>query len=227
MSNSEVKFGVTKIKKAKEVVSTPLWTSNATAAQLASFTEMLVSRNFQQSINYLVVQTSTTEWLVMHKNHLKITKQSKSHITKFKRVRVIQLINNECLHCSCCYFQRMLLPCSHILKLSQKIMATMCHLRWHKCYMFLFQCNSEVTDTMSKLRDHECIGVPIRNTSFFESAVTSRSISFPVSFYYCDMKAMQEIIQLHNKINNDNLQHNHLISMTYNLSMKQHLSIQK
>jgi len=208
MSNSEVKFGLTKIKKAKEVVSTPLWTSNATAAQLTSFAEMLVSRNFQQSINYLVVQTSTTEWLVMHKNHLKITKKTKSPITKFKRVRVIHLINSEYLHCSCCYFQRMLLPCSHILKLSQEVMATMCHLRWHKCYMFLFQRNSEVTDTMSKIRDHECIGVPIRNTSFFESVATSNSISFPVPLYDCDVKAMQEIIQLHIKTNTDNLQHN-------------------
>jgi hypothetical protein len=41
MSNSEA----TNIKKAKEVASTPLWTSNAKAAQLASFAEMLVSNN--------------------------------------------------------------------------------------------------------------------------------------------------------------------------------------
>ncbi len=83
MSNREVKFGVTKIKEAKEVVSTPLWTSNATATQLTSFAEMLFSRNFQQSLNYLAGDAE---------NHLKMTKQSKCSITKFKRFRVIQLI---------------------------------------------------------------------------------------------------------------------------------------
>jgi hypothetical protein len=66
MANSEVKCRVTKIKKAKEVVSTPLWTSNATVAQLTPFAERLVSRNFQQSLYYLVVQTCTREWLVVH-----------------------------------------------------------------------------------------------------------------------------------------------------------------
>ncbi len=49
----------------------------------------------------------------------------------------------------------MLLTCSHILKLSQQVLVTMCRLRWHKCFMFLFQHSCEVTETMLKLRDSE------------------------------------------------------------------------
>jgi hypothetical protein len=125
----------------------------------------------------------------MHKNHQKESKQLQSPITKFKRVHVIQLINNEYFHRICCYFHCMLLPCSHILKLSQDIMATMCHLRWHKCYMFLYQCSCEVSETMSKLFDHECIGVPIRNTTFFESIDTTVQCLF--LFHYIIMTVKQ------------------------------------
>jgi hypothetical protein len=69
--------------------------------------------------------------------------------------------------------------------------------------MFLFQRNCEVTDTMSKLREHECAGVPITNTTFFESITTKSPMSFPFQLYDRDKKTMQEILKLHSKTNNE------------------------
>lgn len=74
--------------------------------------------------------------------------------------------------------------------------------------MFLFQRSCEVTDTMSKLWDHECVRVPIRNTSFFESIDTTSAMPFHFSLHDYGITTTQKILKLLTMTNSDNLQHN-------------------
>ena len=56
--NSEVTHSIKKLKRAKDISATPLWTSSETRSALTSFAEMIVSSNFDKSKQYVAAQTS-------------------------------------------------------------------------------------------------------------------------------------------------------------------------
>ena len=74
--------------------------------------------------------------------------QTDSKITQFRRVRVVEVTQDSFLQCSCGFFARMGLPCKHILRITNTVTATMCHVRWAKQYLFQFGKNERITQML-------------------------------------------------------------------------------
>lgn len=93
------------------------------------------------------------KWLVAHPDFLQSDAvHNDSGITQFRRVRVVELIDDSFLQCSCVFFARMGLPCKHILRITNTVTATMCHIRWAKQFLFQFGNNDRVTDMLVKMQ---------------------------------------------------------------------------
>ena len=78
--------------------------------------------------------------------------QTDSEITQFRRVRVVEVTQDSFLQCSCGFFARMGLPCKHILRITNTVTATMCHVRWAKQYLFQFGNNERVTQMLTDMQ---------------------------------------------------------------------------
>jgi hypothetical protein len=78
--------------------------------------------------------------------------QTDSDITQFRRVRVVEVTQDSFLQCSCGFFARMGLPCKHILRITNTVTATMCHVRWAKQYLFQFGNNERVTQMLIEMQ---------------------------------------------------------------------------
>jgi hypothetical protein len=104
------------------------------------------------------------KWLVAHPDFLQSEAvHNDSGITQFRRVRVVELMDDSFLQCSCGFFARMGLPCKHILRITNTVTATMCHIRWAKQFMFQFGNNDRVTDilvTMQRIGLNNMLPVP-------------------------------------------------------------------
>jgi hypothetical protein len=102
---------------------------------------------------YKVVQVTDVKWLVVHPDFLQSdAEHNDSGITQFRRIRVVELIDDSFLQCSCVFFARMGLPCKHILRITNTVIATMCHIRWAKQFLFQFGNNDRVTDMLVKMQ---------------------------------------------------------------------------
>ena len=104
------------------------------------------------------------KWLVAHPEFLQSDAvRNDSGITQFRRVRVVEFIDDSFLQCSCVFFARMGLPCKHILRITNTVTATMCHIRWAKQFLFQFGNNDRVTDmlvTMQRIGQNNMVPVP-------------------------------------------------------------------
>jgi len=104
------------------------------------------------------------KWLVAHPDFLQSEAvHNDSGITQFRRVRVVELMDDSFLQCSCGFFARMGLPCKHILRITNTVTATMCHIRWAKQFLFQFGNNARVTDilvTMQRIGQNNMVPVP-------------------------------------------------------------------
>ena len=104
------------------------------------------------------------KWLVAHPDFLQSEAvHNDSGITQFRRVRVVELMDDSFLQCSCGFFARMGLPCKHILRITNTVTATMCHIRWAKQFLFQFGNNARVTDilvTMQQIGQNNMVPVP-------------------------------------------------------------------
>jgi hypothetical protein len=104
------------------------------------------------------------KWLVAHPDFLQSEAvHNDSGITQFRRVRVVELMDDSFLQCSCVFFARMGLPCKHILRITNTVTATMCHIRWAKQFLFQFGNNARVTDilvTMQRIGQNNMVPVP-------------------------------------------------------------------
>jgi hypothetical protein len=78
--------------------------------------------------------------------------QTDSCITQFRRVRVVEVTQDMFLQCSCGFFARMGLPCKHILRITNTVTATMCHVRWAKQFLFQFGNNERVTQMLIEMQ---------------------------------------------------------------------------
>ena len=181
--NSRVTHSLKKIKRAKDISSTPLWTSSGTRLALTSFAEMIVSTNLDKSRGYVAVQTSATAWSIIHKSHLGCSlgpyHVEGTPIPRFRRVYKVTLHFNKYLCCNCHFFSRMLLPCCHILHIVGDVSSNMCHIRWHKSYMFHYERQDEVSGTLKELAKFIPIGVPVEGTTFMLELLSSENNSFP------------------------------------------------
>lgn len=98
-------------------------------------------------------EVSHSKWLVAHPKSLQRDPlPNVSGVTQFRRVRVVEVVNVNNLQCSCVFFARMGLPCKHILRVTNTVTATMCHIRWAKQYLFQFGAHDHVTAMLVKMQ---------------------------------------------------------------------------
>jgi hypothetical protein len=146
---------------------------------------------------FVAILVSDTKWLVAHPNCIQNESlQTERCVTKFRRVRVVELINAAFLQCSCGYFARMGLPCKHILRITNTVSATMCHIRWAKQYLFQFGKNDYVTDlllTMQKVGQNNMVPLP-------SSLNLPSSTHYPSFLYDTTKEAAETMLLLHRHV---------------------------
>ena len=148
------------------------------------------------------------KWLVAHPDFLQSEAvRNDSGITQFRRVRVVEFIDDSFLQCSCGFFARMGLPCKHILRITNTVTATMCHIRWAKQFMFQFGNNDRVTDILVTMQQ---IGlnnmVPVPSSLQLSTADTYPSFLFDTSITDGDtmlfLHRHVEPVPMHQSLNN-------------------------
>jgi hypothetical protein len=73
----------------------------------------------------------------------------------------------------------------------------MCHIRWHKQYLFHYGTSTNIHDTLLKLTEIHPLGVPIQNTEWFNSYLNQLGINLPCPVGDCDDIIMTAIISAH------------------------------
>lgn len=123
------------------------WSISKTANVVTQFAESLIMNQTLLSDHYSVLQTKSRSWSVTphgnsHKDHVHqidfVANQHDSGGTNSGNTLVGYLL------CSCRYFERMGLPCRHIISLVKEVQPYHCDLRWNK-ELFHFQRVEEVT----------------------------------------------------------------------------------
>ena len=136
---------------------------------------------------------------------------------------MVRLING-CLFCTCSHYERHGIPCSHILRVTDKLVPQMCDIRWFKCYAEYFKHNEHVTKVLSSAVDNALPGVrweenidpgcnyPIAGTGTTEEEINEMTFMYnqwgrrvfvcgePISVVSDDTasaKAVEEQAQLH------------------------------
>ena len=69
-------------------------------------------------------------------------------------MRKVELINTNFLQCTCGFYARMGLPCKHVLRITNVLSETMCHIRWAKQYLFQFGKTEQVTNLLLQMQQH-------------------------------------------------------------------------
>ncbi|MGH7974363.1 MAG: SWIM zinc finger family protein [bacterium] len=76
-------------------------------------------------------------------------------IPNFNRVRVVTLVRDKLLRCSCGFFSRHDLPCSHVLCITDELNSKMCGLEWWKAYDRHFLKDESITkDMIEVIKSH-------------------------------------------------------------------------
>jgi MULE transposase domain/SWIM zinc finger len=134
---AEVKEQSTKNCLVRKADSTKLWSTLPTADKLTDFGEGLLQEQWKASANYKIHGPEGNKWLLLFDHWRKelvdsprsaVTvdlPQSARTIPSFWRVRVVQLCETtKELTCSCFYFERVGIPCRHILSVMRAVHAT-------------------------------------------------------------------------------------------------------
>lgn len=152
-------------QSATKCSKTPLWTNTTAANFLTDYAHRIVLSNLGRADTYYMVRCSNTKWLVCSK--VSINKLLSSNIgpnetcTKFVHIREVTLNTtaneNICkLHCSCCFYTRVGLPCVHVLKICETVEPSMCKVRWWKVYHYSYLNDNDVTEEINNYLDEEC-----------------------------------------------------------------------
>ncbi|MGH7954590.1 MAG: SWIM zinc finger family protein [Gloeomargaritales cyanobacterium] len=85
-------------------------------------------------------------------------------VPHFNRVRVVTLVRGKFLRCSCGFFSRHDLPCSHVLCITDELNSKMCGLEWWKAYDRHFLKDESITRDMIEVIKSHPPGVPVERT---------------------------------------------------------------
>jgi hypothetical protein len=115
---SKLKCGDTKVRNAASDTSRSLWSNLPTADHITRLGNSLLSTQWKASHKYIAMGPCNNSWLVMLDPNKKTKKSSSisNEIPEFQRIRTIERdCSTGVLNCSCNYFQRVGIPCRHIL----------------------------------------------------------------------------------------------------------------
>jgi hypothetical protein len=142
-------------QSATQSSKTALWRKHNTKNFLTDYAEHVVTNNFDRGSTYYLVRCDEEKWLVCSKFSLdkvmSCENTPKDVSPKFVHVRKVTLSRTShedtCqLHCTCSFYKRVGLPCSHVLLLCHKVEPSMCKVRWWKVYHYSYLNDYDVTE---------------------------------------------------------------------------------
>lgn len=84
------------------------------------------------------MKISRNKWLVVNKNYK--TEDNHSHIPSFVRVRIVDLVDETYLTCTCGGCQKFVMPCEHVFSVFMlqdiEISVENVHIRWWNVYAY-------------------------------------------------------------------------------------------
>ena len=158
------------LKVARQISTTPTWTTSETSMELTAYAEGLLHTQYMRGLNYVSVRMDETTWLVRYKgemddetqcdvNEEKEPSKKKtvphSPIPKFQHLHIIKLVHSKYLTCSCNFFERHGLPCSHLLCIIGKPSLSSCSLRWWAKYDYYYLRHDDITKKLDRIRERE------------------------------------------------------------------------
>jgi len=152
-------------RSATQSSKTTLRSSLTSSSFLTDHASHVLSESLSHSANYYIYSLTATKWLVAYKAAIDsmvdcASRNNGDGYTKFARVRVITqecTANENILHvqCSCSYYLRVGLPCSHILAMCHNIEPSMCKVRWWKVYHYSYLNDDAVTQEIDEFISQE------------------------------------------------------------------------
>ena len=124
-------------KAAADLDTVPTWSKSPTAPQITAYGETILMEQYQERNNYYLHRQDENAWLLMRKQGKKKPSLSELSVTKFKRVRKVELIG-EHLECSCRFYSRYGIPCRHILAINGLPSVEDIAVRWHRQYGYFY-----------------------------------------------------------------------------------------
>ncbi|MGH3054511.1 MAG: SWIM zinc finger family protein [Gaiellaceae bacterium] len=110
----------------------------------------------------------TTWWVHHAKNAVPNESLPSCTIPKFNRVRVVTKLQGKFLRCSCGFFSRHDLPCSHVLCITDSLTTQMCGLQWWTAYDRHFLMDESITKKMLPVISCHPPGVPVGGTKTYD-----------------------------------------------------------
>ena len=116
---------------ADQATRTKLWTDDHSLQLITDWCSREAEVQWDASLHYKIVSVSETQFLVFkpiiqEDNDSKV----KCDVTKFYRVREVNIVDNKYCSCSCGLAARMKFPCRHMISLFGKFDPQMFSVRW-------------------------------------------------------------------------------------------------
>ena len=125
-----------------------LWSKSSTAKEIIKNIEGVITQFWIMRKQYHIIQVKKSQFWVLSK----LYSASDSCITKFERVRIIN-IGDKYMECSCCCFEQNGYPCTHIMLFLSEMLPRMMILRYRRDYYHFFGNNIAFTKIYNTIHD--------------------------------------------------------------------------
>ena len=138
---SEQQYALNEKEGIQSLNKTNLSSRAPTKEFIIDKSQAIADQNYDASHDYSYCQIGRGKWLVWHFHHLyvgrKVLKFPYSELPTFCRVRIVEL--RKCgsmkfLDCSCQYYRRLGIPCTHLFTVVKQMDLNMFHIRHYKIY---------------------------------------------------------------------------------------------
>jgi len=151
-------------KDCKTSISNPLWSRSDSKDILTEHAEGLAVAMLDRRNCCAVVQMSRNKWWVLWVEKQEITvktgkddfDETDMHSRKryhpiYKRVRVVELLDDNTMVCSCNRHRRHLMTCGHIMLIAGISHPTMFHVRWWNSFQLHCARDQKLTEHFNKM----------------------------------------------------------------------------
>ena len=177
----------------KNMISQPLWAFTSIKGNITDYAQGILKMQYQSSHDYLCLQVSPYIWKVKKE---KVTMKRPVYPT-FIRTRTV-CVNRSFLICDCGFWQRMGIPCRHIIKVCKgNIDIDDIALRWRKDYLTYFlQPGYEAYTKMCEKYIDQCPLGPIFTWQHCQNHLIRPP--FTQEWFYQNVEAVDGLSELNN-----------------------------
>ena len=134
---------------ADQVTRTKLWTDDPSLQMITDWCSRRAEEQWDASFQYKILKVSEKQFLVFKPiQQEESDSDKKCDVTKFSRVRIVDIIDNKYCSCSCGLPARRKYPCRHMMSLFGKLDPQMFSVRWliQFAHSFEREGNEELSD---------------------------------------------------------------------------------